>query len=132
MTTKEDDFKKCFVTVLRDLQQDGTKDPQIVLAVGALAAAMAKELNSTTWSAAKRNITVPIYDQLLKKLQQSGEAHYRAGRHNEAYAIQVLSFSLIVRTQSQDGQMVGGEALIDQAIDRALAAYQQTPKATAH
>lgn len=125
MITKEEDFKNRFAVVMRDLQQDGTKDPQITLAMGVLALCLVQELESTTWSAAKSKITPPVYDRLLGKMLLSGEEHYRAGRLNEAYATQVLSFSLVARTQSQDPQMRQGEALIDMAIDRALAVYQQ-------
>ena len=123
MTTKEQDFKQRFATLLQDLHQNGTKDRDIMWVLGTLAAELANDLQSTTWSAAKSRMNVAIYDQLLKKFQQRGDEHYRAGRHNEAYAIQVLSYSLIARTQTSDPQMAEGETLIDEVIDRAAALY---------
>lgn len=132
MMTKEEDFKNRFATLMRDLQQDGTKNPQAVRAIGVLALALAKQLKSTTWSGAKSNITMPIYDQLLKQLEHSGNEHYQAGRHNEAYAIQALSYSLVARTQAGDPQMAQGEALLDAAIDRAVLACQRAAPTKAH
>ncbi|MDB5473736.1 MAG: hypothetical protein JWP99_1039 [Devosia sp.] len=127
--TKEQDFKQRFAVLLRDLQQDGTKDAEIMWMLGMLAAELSMELKSTSWSAAKSVITVPVYDQLLKKFQQRGEECLRAGRRNEAYAIQVLSYSLIARTQTGDPDMVQGEKLIDVVIDRAMAVYRQVKQA---
>jgi len=129
MTTKEQDFKQRFATLLQDLQQDGTKDREIMWVLGTLAAELANDLQSKTWSGAKAKMNVAIYDQLLKKFQQRGDDHYRAGRQNEAYAIQVLSYSLIARTQTSDPQMAEGEALIDAVIDRAAAMYSQVKQA---
>jgi hypothetical protein len=132
MTTKEQDFKQRFATLLRDLQQDGVKDAEIMWVLGTLASELAKDLQSKSWSGAKTKMNVAIYDQLLRKFQERGNEHHRAGRQNEAYAIQVLSYSLIARTQTQDPQMVEGEALLDQVIDRAAAAYQQAKQVKAH
>jgi hypothetical protein len=129
MTTKEQDFKQRFATLLADLQKDGTKDSEIMWVLGTLAAELAGDLKSTSWSGAKGKMNVAIYDQLLKKFQQRGDEHYRAGRHNEAYAIQVLSYSLIARTQTGDPQMQEGEALIDAVIDRAAALYSNVKQA---
>ena len=44
MTTKQQDFKQRFATLLRDLQQDGTKDPEIIWVLGTLAAELANDL----------------------------------------------------------------------------------------
>jgi hypothetical protein len=129
MTTKEEDFKRRFATLLQDLQQIGTKDPETMWVLGTLAAELAKDLQSSTWSDAKAKMNVAIYDQLLKKFQERGEDHYRAGRQNEAYAIQVLSYSLIARTQTRDPQMAEGETLIDAVIDRAATMYSQVKQA---
>ena len=132
MTTKQQDFKQRFATLLRDLQQDGTKDPEIIWVLGTLAAELANDLKATSWSAAKSVMTVPIYDQLLKKFQERGDAHYREGRQNEAYAIQVLAYSLIARTQTRDPQMAEGEVLIDEVIDRACAVYRKVKQDSTH
>lgn len=129
MSTKEQDFKQRFATLLLDLQKDGTKNSEIMWVLGTLAAELASDLQSTSWSGAKGKMNVAIYDQLLKKFQQRGDEHYRAGRHNEAYAIQVLSYSLIARTQSSDPQMREGEALIDAVIDRAAALHSNVKQA---
>lgn len=123
MTTKEEDFKQRFAVLLRDLQQDGTKDRQVMWVLGTFAATLAQELKATNWSGAKSAMNVSIYDQLLKKFQESGEKHHREGRADEAYAIQVLAYSLIARTQTADPQMAEGETLIDAVIDRACAVY---------
>ena len=129
MTTKEQDFKQRFATLLRDLQTDGTKDSEIMWVLGTLAAELARDLQSTTWSGAKNKMNAAIYNQLLKKFEERGNEHYRAGRHNEAYAIQVLSYSLIARTQAADPQMKEGEALIDEVIDRAAILYSKVKQA---
>jgi hypothetical protein len=129
MMTKEQDFKQRFATLLRDLQQNGVKDPEAMALLGTLAAELANDLKSSTWSAAKSVMTVSIYDQLLGKFQQRGNALYQEGRHNEAYAIQILSYSLIVRTQTRDPQMAEGEKLIDALIDRSILAYRRAKQA---
>lgn len=129
MTTKEEDFKQRFAVLLRDLQQDGTKDRQVMWVLGTFAATLVQDLKATSWSGAKSAMNVATYDQLLKQFGESGEKHHREGRVNEAYAIQVLSYSLIARTQTADPQMAEGETLIDAVIDRACAAYLQTKQA---
>ena len=77
MTTKEEDFKRRFATLLQDLQQTGTKDTETMWVLGTLAAELAKDLQSSTWSGAKAKMNVAIYDQLLKKFQEWKEEEKR-------------------------------------------------------
>ena len=55
--TKEQDFKRRFATVLQDLQQVGSKDPNVMLLLGSLAADLSDDLQQPNWTAAKKVIT---------------------------------------------------------------------------
>lgn len=122
--TKEQDFKHHFATVLRDLRQDGARDPGAMMLLGSLAADLATEMNASTWSRAKDGMTANAYDALLQKLQEEGNAHHAAGRAAHAYVIQAIAVSLIARTQGNDPDMLAGDRLLDGLIDRAIVLYR--------
>lgn len=126
--TKEDAFKRRFATVLQDLQRDGTKDPAAMLLLGSLAADLARDLNTTTWSQAKQALSPGTYDTLLRTLESAGNAHHAAGQEKHAYAIQALAVSLVARTQHADPDIVEGEKLLDAVINRAIVLYRNQPK----
>ncbi len=130
--TKEQDFKIRFAEVLKDLQQNGSKDNEAMWLLGSLAADLADDLKVTNWSAAKRTMHPQTYNTLLKTFETQGNEHHQAGRGKHAYAIQTLAVSLIARTQGADPQMAAGEALLDQIIDYTVAVYRSEKKKQAN
>lgn len=118
--TKEQEFKHRFVGVLQDLQQNGTTDGQAMTMIGTLAADISRAMGQPTWSAAKRAMTAASYDELLGSFQRQGNALHADGKQKQAYAIQVLAFSLVAGTQRQDRDLAEGEKLLDALIDAAL------------
>lgn len=130
--TKEEEFKQRFASVLKELQENGSKDPEAMWLLGSLAADLADNLQATDWSAAKRGMHAQTYNTLLKTFETQGNDHHREGRTKHAYAIQALAISLIARTQGADPQMAAGEALLDQIIDYTVAVYRREKLARAN
>lgn len=126
--TKEQEFKSRFASVLQDLQQTGSKDAETMFLLGNLASNLSGNLRAQNWSSAKTVMTSKDYQALLRLFEQQGNEHHAAGRDKHAFAIQVLAVSLIAHTQRADPQMQAGEELIDQVIDRTVAAKRQTIK----
>ena len=127
--TKEEDFKARFATVLQDMQQNGSKDPEAMWLLGSLASDLADDLKRNSWSSAKEAMGPKTYDALLTKFQEQGNEHHGEGRGKHAYAIQALSVSLVARTQRNQPNMAEGEALLDRIIDHAAAVYRKTKPA---
>ena len=123
--TKEEEFKQRFVAVLKDLQENGSKDNEAMWLLGSLASDLADDLKVADWSAAKRGMHSETYNTLLRTFEAQGNEHHQAGRGKHAYAIQALAVSLIARTQGADPQMAAGEALLDQIIDYTVAVYRR-------
>ncbi|HTN62631.1 MAG TPA: hypothetical protein VL147_13965 [Devosia sp.] len=126
--TKEQDFKQRFAAVLRDLQQNGSKDPGAMVLLGSLAADLSRDLHTTNWTQAKAVMTPATYDALLGKLQQEGNALHAEGKVEHTYVIQALAVSLVAGTQRADPDMVSGEKLLDHLIDSAIVLYRAQPK----
>jgi hypothetical protein len=123
--SKEAEFKSRFVAVLKDLQETGSKDGPAMWLLGSLASDLSDNLKQPTWSAAKSAIDRQTYDLLLTTFRDQGNENYREGRDQHAYAIQVLTFSLIALTQRGDEQVAQGEELLDTLIDAAVTAYRR-------
>jgi hypothetical protein len=123
--TKEEDFKQRFAAVLKDLQENGSKDNEAMWLLGSLASDLAGNFKAKDWSSIKRGMHAQSYDTLLRTFESQGNEHHREGRDKHAYAIQVLAVSLIARTQGADPQMAAGEALLDQIIDYTVAVYRR-------
>lgn len=130
--TKEQKFKQRFAAVLKDLQENGSKDNEAMWLLGSLAADLSDDLKAVNWSAAKRGMQPQTYDTLLRTFESQGNEHHREGRGKHAYAIQTLAISLIARTQGADPQMAAGEALLDQIIDYTVAVYRREKAAKAN
>jgi len=129
MTTepsKEAQFKQRFISVLADLKQNGVSDPEAMELVGSLAAELSDALKQKSWVAVKQSMTPAIYDELLASFQKRGTEYHKDGRTKHAYAIQLLSVSLVAFTQRNDADIAAGEKLVDQLIDRAATHYRQT------
>ncbi|ODT69989.1 MAG: hypothetical protein ABS75_14210 [Pelagibacterium sp. SCN 63-23] len=123
--TKEAVFKQRFINVLADLQQDGVNDAEVMAMVGNLASDLADSLEQTSWSGAKRALSATAYDALLSSFVTRGNEHHQKGEHKEAYAIQVLTVSLVVATQRKDPELARGEELMDEVIDYAVSGFRQ-------
>ena len=129
--TKEQDFKIRFITMMQDLQQAGGKDAEAMYLLGSLASDLAGNFKQTTWTGAKSVMDVAAYKSLLAIFEKQGNEHHQAGRTKQAYAIQALVMSLIVRTQP-DPDLRGGEVVLDRLIDIAVDLYRQSQKASSN
>ena len=128
MTTepsRQAQFKQRLISVVADLRQDGINDPEAMALVGGLAADLADALKRPSWTALKQGLTPAIYDELLQSFQKRGNEYHKDGRTKLAYAIQLLSVSLVAFTQRNDADIAAGEELLDQLIDRAATIYRQ-------
>ncbi|MVS98770.1 hypothetical protein [Devosia marina] len=128
MTTepsKEAQFKQRFISVVADLQQNGIDDPEAMAHIGGLAVELSDALKQKSWVAVKQSMTPAIYDELLASFQKRGNEYHKDGRTKLAYAIQLLSVSLVAFTQRNDADIAAGEKLVDQLIDQAATRYRQ-------
>jgi len=123
--SREAEFKSRFFAVLKDLQETGSRDGPTMWLMGSLASDLSDSLKQPNWSAAKSVIDRQAYDVLLNTFREQGNEHHREGRDQHAYAVQVLTFSLIALTQRADDQVAEGEELMDALIDGAIAAYRR-------
>lgn len=125
MATKEEEFKQRLAAVLLDLRSAGKDDAEAMWLIGSLAAVLVDKVRAPSWREFKERLTSTAYDGLLRDFQLQGNAFHREGKGRHAYAIQALGMSLIARTQ-QDPQVKEGGALLDEVIERAIAAYRQS------
>ena len=128
MTTepsKEAQFKQRFISVVADLRQNGINDPEAMAHIGGLAVELSDALKQKSWVAVKQSMTPAIYYELLATFQKRGNEYHKDGRTKLAYAIQLLSVSLIAFTQRNDADIAAGEKLVDQLIDQAATRYRQ-------
>ncbi|HEV7345058.1 MAG TPA: hypothetical protein VGN60_05435 [Devosia sp.] len=125
MTTKEQDFKRRFIAVLADLQQNALDDDEAMWLLGSLAAGLIDDLGASDWVSAKRNMDTATRDGLLRTFETEGNAHHQAGRGKQAYAIQAMAVSLIATTQTSNPEIAVGEPLLDQLIDASATAYRR-------
>jgi hypothetical protein len=125
MARKEEELKTRLAAVLRDLQTEGTKDPEALFFIGSLAVSLIDKTKARSWPAFKEKLSTAEYDLLLRDFQTQGKKLHNAGEGKKAYAIQALAISLVCRTQRNDFQMREGEALLDRLIAGAVASYRK-------
>lgn len=125
MTTKEEDFKQRFVAVMRDLREDGRRDPEAVWLLGSLAAMIIDKAKAKSWPALKQQLSGADHDGLLHDFQKSGNAFHKEGKVKQAYAVQILGMSLIARTQ-RDADVLAGNELLDEIIGKSIAVYRRS------
>ncbi|WP_297106916.1 hypothetical protein [uncultured Devosia sp.] len=123
--SKEAQFKQRFISVVADLQQNGINDPEAMALVGSLASELADALKQNSWVGVKQNLTPEIYNEMLESFRKRGNEYHKDGRTKHAYAIQLLSVSLVAATQRNDADIAAGEQLTDQLIERAATIYRQ-------
>jgi hypothetical protein len=134
MSSKEQDFKERLVAVMRDLKDNGTKDPEAVWMIGSLATRLVDLYRLKTWTQFKAQLSREAYDQLLRDFEQQGNGYHKDGKAKAAYAIQLLAISVVAQKQA-DLEVRRGNQLLDDMINRMIAAYrkaQATQAAKAH
>ena len=134
MSSKEQDFKERLVAVMRDLKDNGTKDPEAVWMIGSLAARLVDLYRLRSWTEFKAQLSREAYDQLLKDFGQQGNGYHKEGKAKAAYAIQLLAMSVVAQKQT-DQEVRQGDQLLDDMINRMIAVYRKalaTQAAKAH
>jgi hypothetical protein len=96
-----------------------------MLTLGHLAQGIADQLRVATWPDAKSAMNMTFVRAVLGEFGTQMDTHRRAGRINQAYAIQALSMSILARSHADDPVVAQGEQLIDTLIERAIAFYRQ-------
>jgi hypothetical protein len=130
MSSKEQDFKERLVAVMRDLKDNGTKDPEAVWMIGSLATRLVDLYRLKTWTQFKAQLSREAYDQLLRDFEQQGNGYHKDGKAKAAYAIQLLAISVIARTQA-DIVVRQGDRLLDGLINGMIITYRQAKAAEA-
>lgn len=124
MTTKEEQFKTRFASVLADLHQDGVEDGEAMFLLGAGATRICDMGQKASWTELKQALSHADYDRLIEQCRTEGNSYAAEGKQKAAYAIQALAMSLVARTQT-DPVIREGERLLDAVIDKTVANYRQ-------
>lgn len=123
MTSDKQDFRLRLAALLKDLKDDGRKDPEAMYLIGSLAARLIDSSGSRDWPSLKASLTAESYDNMLASFQTQGNALYKEGKQKATYAIQVLAMSLIA-THMRDETITKGAALLDHLIAATVKAYR--------
>lgn len=126
MTSKREQLKQHLLAVLTDLKEEAHKDPEAVWLIGSLASELTMKVKSPNWKGFKQKMTQDMYSTLVRDFQEEGQKLYRQDKRRHAYAIQAVALSIVASTQRVDPVISQGEALLDNYIERALAAYRTT------
>lgn len=123
MATKEEDFKQRFAAVIKDMQQNGSKDNEAMWLIGSLAARLIDAAGKKSWAELKSSLAPTDVAQLLRDFEKNGNALHAEGKKKPAYAVQALAVSLIARTQS-DPEVRAGNTMFDEMINQTVQIYR--------
>jgi len=126
MTTPElmKEFKPRFVSIMRELRENGVKDPETLWLIGSLAGRLVENSGKQSWPDLKAALTNESYDSMLMTFQREGNKLAADGKGKAAHAIETVAASLIA-SRMADPDIVTGNDLMDQLIDRSIRAYQK-------
>lgn len=134
-TVKSDtqhEFRSRFAAVLLDLQKHGIKDLEAMWLIGSLANRLINEGHQPDWPHVKSTLTREAYDSLLQTFEREGNALHKKGNRKAAYAVQVISYSLIA-SKMTDELIVSGDELMDELISETVKFYNlRSGKSKAH
>lgn len=128
MATKEQELKNRLGAVLRDLKDNGGKEPEAIWRIGSLAVSLTDKAKKPSWPELKNSLTAEAYTKLLADFETQGNLLVQRGEPHKAYAIQALGISLVLRTHRGDFQLREGEALLDALIEGAVKLYRKTQR----
>ena len=126
MTTPEQDLKNRMTTVLKDINDVGSKDPQAMWVLGSIGAQILTPTGKPSWRALRAAINDDDYKLLVNTFRDKGNEFAGKGDTKAAYAVQALSLSVVARSQT-DKAIIDGASLLDDIIDRAIIFFRHNP-----
>lgn len=120
----EQDFKVRFAAVLKDLMENGQKDPEALWLMGSLASRIIDDVKMDDWPKFKTALTKEGYDALLKAFEKQGKERYANGNKKAAYAVQAIAISVIA-SKMTDPDIVSGNDLMDEFIGQTIRIYKK-------
>jgi hypothetical protein len=127
--TKEQDLKNRLAAVLKDMDENGSKDVEAMWLMGSIASAITDQAKAKSWSALRKVLTPADYDKLVTTFKVKGDEFVAEGKVKAAYAIQALAVCIVAGIQA-DPMVVEGARLLDIAIDRSILFFRQNPPKT--
>jgi len=120
----EQEFKVRFAAILKDMSENGHKDPEAMWLMGSLASRIMTDVNMNDWPKFKTALTREGYDALLKTFQTQGQELHSKGNKKAAYAVQALAVSIIC-SKMTDPDLVTGNELMDEFIGQTIRIYNK-------
>jgi len=124
----EEDFKSRFAVVLKDLMDNGHKDPEAMWLMGSLAARIMNDVKMNDWSEFKTSLTKEGYDALLNAFQRQGQELHSSGNQKAAYAVQAIAVS-VVASKMTDPDVISGNELMDEFIGQTVRIFEKNAEA---
>jgi hypothetical protein len=120
----EEGFKAQLAAVLKDLNENGTKDKDAMFLIGSLAGQLISSAKAKTWQNLKASMSVSGFKATLNSLQEQGQKLEKAGNIKAAYAVQAIGVSLVANTM-KDPDTAKGSKLLDALIAQAVIFYNK-------
>jgi hypothetical protein len=119
--------------LLKNLRSARTSDGETMFIIGLLAGRILIDAKQPHWAQMKRRLSAAEYDQILLTAQNQGNDLFRAKDMRAAFALDVVTTS-IVGSRFTDEHITQGVELLDDTIERAIANWRKsnTPDQTTH
>ncbi len=118
----EKNVKSVLITVLKDLSENGAKDPEAMWLIGSLATKLITDAKAKDWLELKARISPKGYDVTLGELQKQGHDLQVKGKVKAAYAMQAIAVSLAAQRMNDKDTKKGNE-LLNQLISDAISYF---------
>ncbi|MCF6344229.1 MAG: hypothetical protein L3J15_06090 [Devosiaceae bacterium] len=120
----EKNIQATLFTVLKDLNESGSKDSEAMWLIGSLATKMIEDSKAKDWPELKLTISPKGFDLTISELQKQIIELQASGKKKAAYAMQAIAVSL-TSERIKDEDTVQGNELLNQLIANAIAYFNQ-------
>jgi hypothetical protein len=128
MPSKEEIFKSRFAAIMADVEDD-LGHPEGPALLGSLADRIVVQAKQPDWTSFKANLSFADCRALLTTFQKHAEALTKQGAMSRVHAIDVLAYSLIAYSQSQDVEIADDDKRLNRLIDGAIRQHRSAPTA---
>jgi hypothetical protein len=110
--------------LLTQLRKLRSTDGETMFMIGLLGGRILMDAKQPHWAQMKRRLSAAEYDQLLLTAQNQGNDLFRAKDMKAAFALDVVTTS-IVASRFTDPHVTEGVALLDDTIERAISNWRK-------
>ena len=115
----EKHLKSTLATVLKDLSEAGTKDPEAMWLIGSLATKFIEDSKAKDWVELKSRISPTGFELTIAELQKQIYELQKKGKIKPAYAAQAIAIS-IAAEKLKDKESKKGNELLNGLIANAI------------